>query len=128
MFIAAVAMPNTAAAASSARVQPREGAACDGEHGERRADEAQPGDRLRLDLVEQQDGDGGADVLGERREDEQRLRARRCRGTARRAGDGVATRRRPHSSKSSGSVRQISCHSGWKLNQPASGKPVWAAV
>ena len=33
-----------------------------------------------------------------------------------------------HQSKSSGSVRQISCQSGWKLNHPASGKPVCAAV
>ena len=31
-------------------------------------------------------------------------------------------------SKRSGSVRQISCQSGWKLNQPASGKPVCGAV
>ena len=31
-------------------------------------------------------------------------------------------------SKRSGSVRQISCHSGWKLNQPAKCPPVWAAV
>ena len=44
-----------------------------GEHGDRRADDAQPGDRLRRDLVEQQDGDRRAEVLGDRRQDEQRL-------------------------------------------------------
>ena len=35
-------------------------------------------------------------------------------------GDGQSNR--------SGSVRQISCHSGWKLSQPASGNPVCLAV
>ena len=31
-------------------------------------------------------------------------------------------------SNNSGSVWQISCHNGWKLNQPASGKPICSAV
>ena len=37
-------------------------------------------------------------------------------------------RRRTAYSNSSGSDVQMSCHSGWKLNQPASGKPVCSRV
>ena len=54
MFISAVAMPNTAAAPSWRRVQPRHGWRDTSEQRDRRADDAEPGDGLRGDLVEQE--------------------------------------------------------------------------
>ena len=48
---------------------------------------------------------------------------RRCARSPIRCVGGATPRHRVESAQSnrSGSVRQISCHSGWKLNQPASG-------
>lgn len=47
-------------------------------------------------------------------------------------GEAAAIKRAPPplacQSNSSGSVRTMSSHRGWKLNQPASGKPVCSRV
>ena len=78
-------------------------------------------------------GDRRADVLRQRREHEQRLRRAPCSSVP---SDRRARRWRwrsaPSLNRSSRTARdrcwQISCHSGWKLNQPASGKPICSAV
>ena len=114
-------MPNTAAPDEIATGPPAVEAGRDREEGEGRADDAEPGDGLRLDLVEHRHGDRRADVLRDRREDEQRLRreavlsqpaAPPTGGAAVVSGDEV-------SRTESGSVRQISSQSGWNENQPA---------
>ena len=51
-------------------------AARDGQQRERGTDDAEPGDRLWFDLVEERHGDRRADVLRQRRQDEERLRCR----------------------------------------------------
>ena len=89
----------------------------DREQRDRRPHHAEPGDGLRFDLVEQRHRDRGTDVLRDRGEQEQRLGRRR----GERAFDATQTGRHGGGqSNSSGSVRQISCQSGWNENQPAS--------
>ena len=107
---------------------------CD-HHGDRRADDSEPRNGLGFDLVEQADGDDGTQVLGDGRQDEERLGL----GGVQPAGDGPrrALVRQAHVgageqdraySNSSGSVWAISSHSGWKLNQPAAWNPVFCWV
>ena len=74
------------------------------------AEYPKPCRRSRCQLLEQPNGNDGADVLADTRENEQRLGWR-----------GVERVARGVQSNKSGSVRQISCHSGWKFNQPAIG-------
>ena len=84
---------------------------------ERRADHPQPCRRCGRQLGEEPHGNHRADVLADSRDDEQRL-GWRCL-------ERVASLLQ---SKRSGSVRQISCHNGWKLSQPATSCAVRSRV
>ena len=137
MFIAAVAIPKTAAAASWRRVHPRQNApekastaraapmtrihatVCGATRSKRRMAIVAP---TYCETAERTKSPSGDAVSRKRPTGPPRG------GPARRS----VLRRVPgghvRHSKRSGSVRQISCHSGWKLNQPAKCPPVWAAV
>ena len=90
---------------------------------------ADPGDGLRRDAVEQQHGDRRRRRTGRRPRGRtgasgEAVSRNRATGTASRAPsdagtDGTCPGGHVRHSKRSGSVRQISSHSGWKLNQPA---------
>ena len=90
VFISAVAIPNTAAAASCGLRPVAQRPGRDKDQHDGGAGDTQPGHRLRGDLIEQQRGDRGARVLGDRREDEQRLG---CRCVEERLGEELRVRR-----------------------------------
>ena len=127
VFINAVAIPNTAAAASC-------GASSDAVRRARRGSTRRR--RRRLAAMPPSAGRprrtagrrSSRPCTGRSPRARTAARAPPCRGTGRCAATGrEAPGEQPSIRRARGRWRQISCHSGWKLNQPASGNPVCSA-